>query len=313
MPNNQTQKLTHGAMAIALFVIFIIVISYVPIIRLIAILFAPLPLVWFSAKYDRSTSIFVGVVGCIIAFFFGGLLTLLLSIFFAMCGVIMGDVIRTKKSKFYLLMATGISILAFISILYLIAVRIFEIDFIKESIQLTKTNYMDYYKWAESITGQKIMNEETFDLMFQMVEMAMPASITLLVFLFAFIMISVNLPMLKRLGVPVPKFNAFKDLCLPRITLLLYFIVLVIQFFVRPDVGSPLFVIVLNFNIILQVLLIIQGISLLQFVLHAYKVSKFLTVLVTIMAISLSNFMILLGILDLGLNLRSYVKGKIQK
>ena len=133
MPNNQTQRLTHGAMMIAIFAILIAIAYYVPIISLVATLFAPLPIAWFSAKYDRSSSIILGVIGCIITFFFGGLLILPFSMIFAVCGVVMGDALRTNKSKAYLFMATGISVLITFAIQYLISIKLFETDFIKES------------------------------------------------------------------------------------------------------------------------------------------------------------------------------------
>lgn len=313
MPNNQTQRLTHGAMMIAIFAVLIAIAYYVPLINLIATFFAPLPIAWFSAKYDRTTSIVIGVIGCIITFFFGGLLILPFSMIFAVCGIVIGDALRTNKSKVYLFMSTGIAVLITFAIQYIISLKLFEIDFIKESFQLMRDSYKASFEMAENLTGQMPMTEEALNLMFDHMEMAIPATITLSVFFFAFIIISINLPILKRLGIAVPKFNAFKDLRLPRTTLWIYLIVLTIQLFVRPEFGSSLYVITFNFSMVLWVLLTIQGIAFLHFILHAYKAPKFLTVLTTVMAIPLYNFVVLIGILDLGFDIRSYVTGKIQK
>ncbi|MEK4253975.1 YybS family protein [Ureibacillus sp. FSL K6-2830] len=313
MPNNQTQRLTHGAMMIAIFAILIAIAYYVPIISLVATLFAPLPIAWFSAKYDRSSSIILGVIGCIITFFFGGLLILPFSMIFAVCGVVMGDALRTNKSKAYLFMATGISVLITFAIQYLISIKLFERDFIKESFQLMRESYMASFEFAESLTGEQPMTEEAFNLMFQHIEIAIPATVTLAAFFLSFLLITVNLPILKRLGITVPKFQAFKDLRLPRTILWIYLIVLTIQLFVRPELGTSLYVITFNFSLVLWVLLTIQGISFLHFVLDAYRAPKFLKGLATIFAIPLYNFVMLLGILDLGFDIRSFVTGKIRK
>jgi len=313
MPNNQTQRLTHGAMMIAIFAILIAIAYYVPIISLVATLFAPLPIAWYSAKYDRASSIILGVLGCIVTFFFGGIVILPFSMIFAVCGAVMGDALRTGKSKAYLFMATGISLLITFAIQYIISVKLFNMDFIKESFQLMRDSYMQSFQFAENLTGETPITEEVLNLMFQQMEIAIPATVTLAVFFMAFLLISINLPILKRLGIAVPKFSAFKDLRLPRTILWIYLIVLSIQLFVRPELGTSLYIIILNFSMVLWVLLTIQGISFLHFVLDAYKAPKFLKGLATVLSIPLYNFVMLIGILDLGFDIRSYVSGKIRK
>lgn len=314
MPNNQTKRLAHGAMMIALFTILIAIAFYVPVVSLIASLFAPLPLAWYSAKYDRSSSVLVAVLGCIIPFFFGGLLALPFSFIFAAIGVVMGDALRLKRSKVFLLMSTGVTILITFAIEYLISLKLLETDFIKESMELMRESYSQAMTFSESITGQQsAMNAELMNVMFDTMETVIPASITMGVFLLAFIVITINLPLLKRFGVNVPKFSAFKNMRLPRAVLWYYLIVLTINLFLSPEPGTALFVICLNFSVVLWLLLTLQGISFVHFCLDAYGSPSFLKVLITIMAIPFYSFFVLIGIVDLGFDIRSFVKGKIQK
>ena len=65
---------------------------------------------------------------------------------------------------------------------------------------------------------------------------------------FAFILIVINLPILKRLGIEVPKFTALKDLTFPKAVLWYYLIVLTINLFVHPEIGSTLYMIMLNYR-----------------------------------------------------------------
>ena len=111
----------------------------------------------------------------------------------------------------------------------------------------------------------------------------------------------------------VPKFKAFKDLRLPKAILWYYLIILVIDLFIRPESGTGLYVICLNFSIILCMLLMLQGVSLVYYVFDMYRLSKFLKVLVVIMILPLYSLFVMLGILDLGFDIRKFVKGKIQK
>lgn len=313
MPNNQTKRLTHGAMMIALFTILIVIAFNVPIISLVATLFAPLPIAWYSAKYDRSVSILVAILGCILPFFFGGLLILPLALIFAAIGVVIGDALRLKKSKVYLLMSTGITVLITFAIQYVISLKLFETDFIKESMELMRESYTKSMELSQSLTGQMPMDQQRLDLLFATVEATLPATITMGVFFFAFIMISLNLPMLKRFGINVPKFSAYKNMRLPKAVLWYYLIVLSINLFIGPEPGTSLYIICLNLSMVLWLLLTLQGISFIHFCLDAYGSPGFLKVLATIMAIPLYSFVVLIGILDLGFDIRSFVKGKIQK
>ncbi|MCM3387577.1 YybS family protein [Ureibacillus chungkukjangi] len=313
MPNNQTKRLAHGAMMIALFTIFIAIAFYVPIISLVATLFAPLPLAWYSAKYDRKSSLLVAFIGCIITFFFGGLLIIPFSLIFAAVGFVIGDALRLKRSKVFLLMSTGMTVLITFAIQYVISLKLLETDFIKESMVLMRESYEKSIEISQNLTGQVAIDEKTLNIMFDTMEILIPASITIAVFFFSFIIISLNLPMLKRLGVNVPKFSAFKNMRLPKAVLWYYLIVLTINLFISPESGTALYVICLNFSLILWFLLTLQGISLIHFILDAYGSPKFLKVLATIMAIPLYSFFVLIGIVDLGFDIRSIIKGKIQK
>lgn len=313
MPNNQTKRLAHGAMMIALFTIFIAIAFYVPIISVVATLFAPLPLAWYSAKYDRSSAVLVAFIGCIITLFFGGLLIIPFSLIFAAVGVVVGDALRLKRSKVFLFMSTGITVLITFAIQYVISLKLFETDFIKESMDLMRESYQKSIEISKNLTGTAPIDDQTLNRMFDTMEILVPASITIAVFFFTFIIISLNLPILKRLGVNVPKFSAFKNMRLPRAVLWYYLIVLTINLFIGPEIGTALYVICLNFSLILWLLLALQGISLVHFILDAYDLPKFLKVLATIMAIPLYSFFVFIGILDLGFNIRSFVKGKIQK
>ncbi|RUL49448.1 MULTISPECIES: YybS family protein [Lysinibacillus] len=313
MPNNQTKRLANGAMMVALFSILITIAFYVPIISVVATIFAPLPLAWYSAKFDRSASILVAILGCIIPFFLGGLLIVPFALIFASIGVVMGEALRLKKSKVYLLLSSTITVLITFALQYVISIKLFETDFIKEAMQIMRESYEKSIELSQNLTGQTPIDSKTLNLMFDTMQMALPASITMGAFFFTFIIISTNLPVLKRLGVNIPKFNAFKNLRLPRSVLWYYLIVLSINLFISPETGTTLYVICLNLSLVLWLLLTIQGASLIHFCLDAFGSPSFLKVLATVMAVPLYSFYVLLGILDLGFDIRSFVKGKIQK
>ena len=313
MTNNQTKRMAQGAMMIALFTVLIAITFYVPVISMITMLFAPLPLAWYSVTYDRKASIFVAIIAIIISFFVGGLLILPLSLIFAAAGVAIGDALRLKKSKIYLFISTSITLLFTFAIEYLISLRLFEFDAIQDSLKLMRESYEKSIEFSENLTGQTPISNEMLQEMFTMIEMTIPASITIAMLTFAFILIVVNLPLLKRFGIEVPKFVAFNNLRLPKAVLWYYLIVLTINLFVRPETGSTLYMIMLNVSLILWILLTIQGLSLIYFIIDMNGLPRFIKVLSTLIAIPLYSFVILLGIIDLGFNVRDFIKGKTKK
>ena len=313
MPNNQTKAMTQGAMMIALFLILVALAFYVPLVNLIAFLVAPLPLAWYSATYNRGLSIGVGLVAIVASIFIGNLLIVPLALILAIVGLVIGDCLREKKSKIYLLMATGTAILITFALQFVLLVRFFDVNFIEESMQLARDTYEQSLEYSASLTGGEVQMEEQMKQMFDTMEMALPASITLSVFALAFFMVLVILPILKRLRVEVPKFSPFRDMRLPRAILWYYLIVLSINLFVQPEFGSTFYVVMLNCWMVLGVLLTLQGISFIHFVIDAFHYPAFLKVLATIFAIPMYNFIVLLGIIDLGFNLREWVKVKSEK
>ncbi len=313
MPNNQTKALVQGSMMVAIFTILMLISAYVPFIFIVALLFTPLPIAWYSANYKRSASILVAVVGCILTTLTSGITMLPFAFMLGLVGVVMGSAIYQKKSKLYLFLSTGITNLISMAIIYMAYVQLAGINFISMSLEMVRENYEQSNEFAKSVTGQVAITPEQLETMFNTIELTMPATITISAFFVAFIIITVNLPVLKRLGVDVPKFAPFQHMRLPRSILWYYMIVLCINLFMRPEAGSTLDIIVLNVSYVLWMLLILQGISFIHYFIAKKGMPNAVKWVATLLAIPLSSFIILLGIIDLGFDVRSLVKGKTKE
>ncbi|WP_431028511.1 YybS family protein [Lysinibacillus sp. LZ02] len=312
MPNNQTKAITQGAMMIALFLVLLALAYYVPIVNIIALIVAPLPIAWYSATYERGRSITISFLAVVASILIGNIMILPFAFILSLVGLVIGDCLRQKKSKVFLLMATGTAILLTFAIQFLVMTRFFSFNFIDEGMKLAQESYKDSIEYSAKITGNTIPKEQLTQ-MFDMMQTIIPASITIMVFTLAFIMVVVNLKILKHLKVEVPKFAPFRDMRLPRAVLWYYLIVLSINLFIHPEIGTTLYVITMNLSIVLWVLLTLQGISFIHFVIDTFNYPPFLKVLSTIVAIPLYSFVLLLGIIDLGFNLRDWVKAKSEK
>ncbi|WP_223553701.1 MULTISPECIES: YybS family protein [Lysinibacillus] len=313
MPNNQTKALVQGSMMVAIFTILMLISAYVPIIFIVGLIFAPLPIAWYSANYKRSSSILVAVVGCTLTTLTSGITMLPFAFILALIGVVIGNAIYLKKSKLYLFMSSGIAFLLSMTIVYVAYVQFAGINIIDMSLEILRENYEQSNELAKNVTGQVVFQPEIIEAMLKTMELTMPATITISAFFAAFIIITLNLPVLKRLGLDVPKFAPFQNMRLPRSILWYYMIVLCINLFMRPEFGSTLDVIVLNVSYVLWMLLILQGISFLHYFISKKEMPNGVKWIATLLALPLSSFMILLGIVDLGFDLRSLVKGKTKE
>lgn len=313
MPNNQTKALVQGAAMVAIFTLMMIISAYIPLAFMLVFLFAPLPFAWYSAKYKRSTSILVAIVGCILTFITSGLAILPFAFIFALVGIMIGAAIRQQKSKLYLFMSSGIAVLLSTAIVFLAYVRLAGINMVEIGVEMAKKNYEQTAAMSQNLTGQSTITPDQVEAVSKMMELTVPSTVTLGAFFVAFVLISINLPILKRLGLNVPKFAPFQHMRLPRSILWYYMIILCINLFIRPEPGSTLDVIVLNVSYILWVLLILQGISFIHYFISKKGMPVGVKWIATLLAIPLSSFMILLGIIDLGFDVRSLVKGKTKE
>lgn len=313
MPENQTRRITHGAMMVALFTILLAISTYIPVLNIATTWFIPLPIAWYSAKYSRSSSLLVSIVSVAIAFLIGGIMSLPLAVVVVIIGFVIGDAIRTKRSKVYLFMATAFAVLISIAIEYMVSVKFFNIDILKEVVTNFRESYERSNEIVKSMTGQAPVSTEQLDTMVNTLQMGMPTIITLLVFFLTLIIISVNLPLLSRLGLEVPKFAPFRLLRLPRSFLWYYFAILLITLFFKPDTGSFIYLVVLNLSFLLSTLFLLQGISLIHFFMYQQGWPKWTIVVGTILAFPLSSFVTLLGIVDLGFNIRGLISGMTRK
>ena len=313
MPNEQTRQLTLGAMVIALFSILLAVSLYVPIVSFITSFFIALPLAWYSAKFNRKASILVTVVSIGISFFIGGLLAVPISMIHALLGLVIGDAIRMKKSKLFMLLSTVIVLLATIVIQYVVVVLLFGVNPVKELLTIASNQYDQIGALLERYNALPNNYDNTVAEILFMFETVIPSILIISVFLLVIVFINILLPVLKRLGLVVPKFPAYRNMKFPKSILWYYMVVIVVTFFVELEKGTFAFMVFANATLILRVLLILQGISFIQFYIHQQRWPKWLAFVATILAFPLQSITLISGIIDLGFNARLYVKEKNRK
>lgn len=303
---DNTRKLTYGAMMLAIFIILLAVSVYVPLLGTITMLFIPLPIILYRLRYDRTASIFVLIAGIFLSII-GGVLLLPVAFVFGPLGFVIGEAIRNKKTKFYTFMASGLTFLITTIILYLGSITLFGINPIEE----LSTMIMESQSRAIALlekTGEIPQDfVEQLNETIQYTLMAIPTAFILSSFFFAIIIISINLPIAKRLGHDVPTFPPFRFMKLPVITVWAYMIVILLPIFTNMEPGSTMELTYINGSFILRFLFLLQGISFVHHITYEMKSQKWLTILLTIVAVIINPLTVIIGILDTGINLRAWI------
>lgn len=303
---DNARKLTYGAMMIAVLVILAAISVYVPLLGTVTMLFMPLPMMLYRLRYDRTASIFVLIAGIVLSLF-GGILLAPVTFTFGLLGFVISETIQSKKTKLYTFMAAGLTFLMTTMILYLLSVALFGINMIDEltkGIEATQKQMITYMERIGDVPEEfiKQMNETL-----QYTLKSIPSAVILSSFIFAFIILTVNLPIIKRLGHEIPKFPPFRLMKLPVLTVWVYMIIILLPLFMNIEPGSTAELTYINGSFILRFLFLLQGISFIHHAMHEMKTQKWLTILLSIVAILFSPLTIILGILDTGVNIRAWV------
>lgn len=309
MGNDQARRLTFGAMMAALFALLTALTYYVPVIGAITVLVIPLPLALYGARYSRGPSLTVSVAGVVLSFLIAGPGGLLLALLNAPVGFIIGDGVRTGKTKLYIFMASGLAVLIMGVLQFAAAAAFMNINIISELTDSLRA----YYEQTGELMKRFDMLPDDYDQivnqMILMVQTLIPSMFIIVSYLTAFITVSIIFPLMRKLGTDVPKFGKFRNLKFPVVLLFYYAIILIVSLLAKPEAGSTGYLIIGNAMLILRVLFFMQGLSLLAFAVHATGIPKWLFVPAVLLAIPLSPIVVLLGILDVGFNIRGFITG----
>ncbi|UQD53700.1 DUF2232 domain-containing protein [Bacillus methanolicus] len=307
-----SQRITEGAVLLAAFTVLLLITMYIPILGMIVNLFLPLPFIMFFAKNDAKTSFVFLIASIAISLVAGSIFSVPLTLAYGLTGAVMGYLIRKQKNRGMVFIAGSLVFLLNLIIQYVVAVAFFQYNFIDEIMKMLRESVDMSLKMLESIgqdPGQKAAEQLLSSV--DMIETLMPSLFVVVSFMIVFLIQLVSLPILKKFGVMVGKWKAFKDLTLPKSLLWYYLAVLLISMVINPGEGSYLFSALLNLSFILQLCMIVQGFSFVFYFSYIKGYSAAIPVTVTILSLLLPIFLYvvrILGIIDLGFDLRQRLK-----
>ncbi|TMU83894.1 DUF2232 domain-containing protein [Bacillus sp. BHET2] len=300
--------LTEGALMLAIFTVLMLLSLYVPLIGSLAFFVLPLPFILFSSKYSLPNSLYVVIGSLGLSFLFGGLIALPVAFMVATTGVVIGWCVKAKVDKMRLFMASSLTLVINIVIGYVFSILFFGVNIIEDSLAESKATYYSLFEKIGQEPDKKLVDslESSIDL----IHTLLPTMFVGIAVTLALAFILINFPILKRLGREVPVFRPFREWKLPKSILWYYLITLVLSMILQPEKGTFMYTALLNVLYVLQTLMAVQGLSFLYFFAHQKGWSKGILVLITIISIPLLYLVRILGIIDLGFDLRQRLQRK---
>lgn len=307
-----TRMLTEGAIMIAVFVVLLLITLYVPIVSIILQYFLVIPFLLYSAKYPIKNSLLFLLATVLVSFIIGSFGGIAFAIIFGTLGLMMGYGIRKKYSKEIIYVSSSFVFLASIIVLFIVSASFFELNFITELGAILRES-VDQSLNTFTALGQSppAIVEEQLDKMIEMIGLMTPFLFTAFAFITVIIIILITFPIIKRLGIDVPKFKPFRLLQFPKSILWYYLLILITTLFIKTEQGSYLNMVLLNGDLILQILLVLQGLAVIFYYAHYKKWNIAIPIVAVVLTVFIPLFLpfvSLLGIIDIGFDLRRRLK-----
>ncbi|MET1030797.1 YybS family protein [Domibacillus tundrae] len=306
----KTKVITEGAMMLAIFTVLLLISVYVPIVSIVGALFLLFPFLIYSAKYPAGPSFMLLAGAIAVAFIAGGIVSVPVAVMYGTTGLAMGMLIRKQSDGWMVYMAGSLVFLVNIIIQYVGTVLLLDISFVDQFSSAFKQSMIE----TSDILGQEMpYTEDQINTVIQYIGALLPAIFVMIAFIVVLLLMTVNYPIVKRLGISIKPLNPFRTVQLPRAILWYYLFFMVGAILVKPESGTTWYDIYVNVMFILQACLYIQGLSLVFFFAHSKKWPKAIPVILAVLSIPLIPLLYLirlLGIIDLGFDLRQRMQKK---
>jgi uncharacterized protein YybS (DUF2232 family) len=305
---NKVRSMLEGALLSGIFIILMFLTIYTPL-GIVTAMALPVPFTIFAARHGVKFSLLVVAVSALLTIIIGALPSVFSAIFAGLLGVVMGALYRQGRKATVVFLGGTVASLIFFLGSVVISYYFFKINPIT-SIQSMLTESI---KMSETMLNQFGASDpkqvEMLKNMVALIGKLIPMLLILGSAQFAIINHWLSRKILKRLGTDVSSFPAFREWSWPKSVMVYYLLVLIASMFMeKQGITGILNVILLNIKPILDIMMIIQGLSLIFYFAHAKGYGKGIPIVACVLVFIFPAFpfiLILLGILDLGMNLRA--------
>ncbi len=308
----QTKALVEGAIMISIFAVMTLFYLYVPLLAIIFFMAAPIPIILYTIRHGLKKGIAAGAIGIVISFLIGSINGLLSAPMLIAVGVGMGVFYSRRQPGQAIITGALIYLFSFL-IYFVVSVQLFQVDIpgvAKESIDQIMPMVESTLKQSGA-TDQDIAKQlKQFREMQDTALNSLPVALLIFVTLMSFVNHWFVRPLIKRFVPDMPALKKFKDMRLPK-SMVWYYLLTLLLMLIQPEKGSFLSLVQTSAFQILFILVLIQGFSFIFYYCHEKNISKVVpifAVVLTILFPPIGVIVRIIGIADIGFDLREKVK-----
>ncbi|MCC3721847.1 YybS family protein [Staphylococcus haemolyticus] len=285
--------------------VMVALVTYVlPVLGLILCLFATIPGIILWNKSIPSFGI-GALITVILTTLLGNTFVLSTMILVLILSFIIGQLLKERASKERILFIAT----TYLSIFTLVAFMLLQtFKKIPSATTLIKP-FKDTMHNAVVTSGVEADYKTILEEGFRQMAVQLPSFIIITVFILVLINLIITFPILRKFKVATPIFKPLFAWQLNRSLLWVYMVVLLcVMFATEPSTFQS---IVLNFEVVLSLLMYIQGLSVIHFFGKAKRIPNAVTILLMVVGTIITpatHIIALLGVLDLGINLKRMIK-----
>lgn len=305
-----TKVITEGAIFAAIFALIAFLSVVLPILGSFIIWILPIPFIVYTVRNGWKPGVMLWVVAIFVSFIIGGLPLIFTAIIFGSSGVVVGELYKRGKSAFTVLLGGSLAYIANLIVYFILSIVVLDIHPVKVIQELM----LDSVQTAEAMLltlGQDPSAQLKPFLEFIDRLMYIAPSIIIITGVFYALIIQVLASaVLKRIGEKVSHFKPFREWSFPK-SFLWYYLVASILVLIGVEEGTSLYIVTYNLFPLLEIVMTVQGLAVVFFYCHIKQFNKsipIIIIVVTVIAPFLLYIYRILGIIDLGFELRKRLK-----
>nr|WP_283775679.1 YybS family protein [Bacillus altitudinis] len=285
---------------------------YVPLLSIIFFMAAPIPIILYTIRHGLKKGIAAGAIGIVISFLIGSINGLLSAPMLIAVGIGMGVFYSRRQPGQAIITGALIYLFSFL-IYFVVSVQLFQVDILgvaKESIDQIMPMVESTLKQSGASDQDIAKQLKQFREMQDTALNSLPVALLIFVTLMSFVNHWFVRPLIKRFVPDMPALKKFKDMRLPK-SMVWYYLLTLLLMLIQPEKASFLSLVQTSAFQILFILVLIQGFSFIFYYCHEKNISKVVpifAVVLTILFPPIGVIVRIIGIADIGFDLREKVK-----
>ncbi|MGX7631182.1 YybS family protein [Bacillus thuringiensis] len=308
-----TKFITEGAALLAIYAMLLLISMYVPILGTVVTFALPLPFILLTIRYKLSSAFVIFTAALFVTVIVSQPMNLVKTTMFGLIGIVLGYMYKKQKKPVEILMAGTLAYLIGIMLIYVASIKFFNIDFIKQMQNMFNESMTQSEKLVTA-AGMPISKEqkELFVQMNDILQTVFPSILVMVSVCLSWITVIISGSALRKLKHDVIPWPKFKDIQLPKSIVWYYVIFILLSTFIKVEPTSYLHMVFSNLYVIFALLLVLQGMTFIAFLAHSEGFTKGVPIISFIVCMfipMLFPLVTILGIIDLGISLRSKIGG----